>query len=185
MQCNDSEKQQCAGINRGTNSAVRGSSVAARSSEARSRSSSPQRVRSLSAGVPPGYAGHVPRRDSSNFYGKGFKAANKEAAIESALDVAAAWAGSLRTDTSRTRDEAIPGYAGYVPRKGPQNIHGTSFRSANAQAASDANECTAKEAKGLWAKAPRERSTSKKETVDEYRPESSRSSRSASSRGSR
>lgn len=143
---NRGDAQFHAGKNDRTNSVAEGMPVSPTTRSPRSnRSISPRPSRSLSQqrGVPPGYCGHVPMKDSGNVHGKTFGAANKEAANDSAHSVTDAWTGGLRCEPSQSPQRQrspspcakIPGYRGYVPKKGPENIYGASFHVANERAA--------------------------------------------------
>lgn len=107
--------------------------------------SSEFRPRSLSRcrDAPPGYTGHIPGRDACNVYGKGFGSANRAASPnDGERSVNQAWSDSLREGSrspSRSPRSPIPGYSGYVPKKGPRNFYGASFRRANDEANLEGN----------------------------------------------
>lgn len=78
------------------------------------------------AGHIPGYGGHLPRK--RNVFGEGFRAANECAVVGQEVDKKAAWS-SPRTPAACA---AIAGYAGHIPSKNAEHIHGKTFQAANA-----------------------------------------------------
>jgi len=99
----------------------------------------------------PGYAGHVPRKDADNIFGLSFCVANRfaEDALTEDGHVASCKPPHLDSrDLSPVRNGCqVPGYAGHIPKKGPQNVFGATFHAANQQAGtsrdrdSDKNVC--------------------------------------------
>jgi len=97
--------------------------------------------RSMSPGrtAIPGYAGYVPKVAARNVYGMRYRAATENAAR---LDEAADDRQSVRSGSTcevPERHVGIPGYAGYIPKKGPANVLGATFRAANERAARGAD----------------------------------------------
>jgi hypothetical protein len=90
----------------------------------------------------PGYGGYVPKVGPRNICGLSYKAANESAAntADAAREAVneSAWSGSSVNSLGRSMSErrvGIPGYAGYIPKKGPANIMGSTYRAGVERAA--------------------------------------------------
>lgn len=80
----------------------------------------------------PGYAGYVPKVGPRNVFGLRYKAANEEANMTGeANGTVGESARSNGSTISRSMSETrfgVPGYTGYIPKKGPGNILGATHR---------------------------------------------------------
>lgn len=88
----------------------------------------------------PGYSGYIPKVGPRNVFGVRCRVANEIAASETApVDTAAQESArscsTLNSPGASECDRTIPGYAGYIPKKGPSNIMGATYRAANERAA--------------------------------------------------
>lgn len=155
LKVNKNDNENSAGINRLTNTVVAKGRDTTPRPWRRSATTSPSPTRSVSRGVPPGYSGHVPRRESGNVYGKTFRHSNLGAEADTALTVSDAWQGDLRNELASSPQKMdnlpstgaeVPGYSGYVPKKGPENVYGSSFRKANERAWSPTAKAAKKQA---------------------------------------
>lgn len=81
----------------------------------------------------PGYGGYVPKVGPRNVFGLRYKAANDRAANGDAP--AAVPDESARSSSTIECRQGIPGYSGYIPKKGPANIMGATYRTAAERAA--------------------------------------------------
>lgn len=105
--------------------------------------SPPPTSRARSPGPPgstiPGYAGYVPKVGPRNILGLTFKAANESAnAADAPSEAPPETDRTGSCATTRTMPEGrvgIPGYAGYIPRKGPTNVFGATYRAGADRAA--------------------------------------------------
>jgi len=84
----------------------------------------------------PGYAGYVPKVGPRNILGLTFKAA-ADAVAERSADAPPDTdrTGSTTTRTLPEGRVGIPGYAGYIPKKGPTNVIGATYRAGADRAA--------------------------------------------------
>mmetsp|Transcript_81031 Transcript_81031/g.127619 ORF Transcript_81031/g.127619 Transcript_81031/m.127619 type:complete len:467 (-) Transcript_81031:8-1408(-) len=84
----------------------------------------------------PGYSGHVRKVAAENVFGVSFKIAGACADGEGTDDVKYEhpWLGSPNVH-ARSHGRSIPGYSGYIPKKGPDGVLGATFKSANERAA--------------------------------------------------
>jgi len=82
----------------------------------------------------PGYTGHVPRKEPENIFGATFRAANDQAA--EGPDASPTSPHRILPQNDRlSPSDTIPGYGGYIAKKGPGNVFGATFRASNERAA--------------------------------------------------
>jgi hypothetical protein len=103
----------------------------AKPSTSKARSASPR----LDRQAIPGYAGHVRKVVADNVFGVSFKTAGECADGDEDTDLKREhpWLTSPNAN-ARSAGKSIPGYAGYIPRKGPDGVLGATFKAANDRA---------------------------------------------------